>query len=501
MIEFGNLVSNLQNSLNFFLPELVLVITLLALIVIDLVFRKYRFINAYVSLIGFLICGLFLFTQPKNAVGFLDSFVSDNFSFFFKIIILLSNILVILMSFESKELIEKGGNLGEFYTFLVGMSFGMFLVASSTNLILIYLAIETMSISSYILSGYTKEIRRASEASLKYVIFGAISSGLMIYGISLLFGMTGTLNLYELKDFLSINKVDTFPFFVSVMLIFAGFAYKISAVPFHFWTPDVYEGAPITITAYLSVASKAAGFAVLLRFLKLALSLHTEPIDTIWTMVSSIDWTLVISVFSVLTMTLGNIVALWQNNLKRLLAYSSIAHAGYILMGVAVLNDTGTASVLVYFFMYLLMNIGAFICVMLISNEIGSEDIKDFEGLGYRSPLISALFSVLLFSLIGLPPTAGFIAKFYIFAAVIDAGLIWLAVVGVINSVISLYYYVKIMRNMFIRGIDTDKPKLRVAKINQIVVIVLAALTLLFGIYFSPIINWANASASILVWK
>ncbi len=501
MVEFGNLISNLQSSLNFFLPELVLVITLLTLIVVDLLFRKIRFINAYVSIFGFVVSGLLLLFQTREGVGFLGSFVSDNFSFFFKIIILLTNILIVLMSFESKELIEKGGNLGEFYTFLVGMSFGMFLVTGATNLILIYLAIETMSISSYILSGYTKEIRRASEASLKYVIFGAISSGLMIYGISLLFGQTGTLNLYEIKNFLAINKVDTFPFFVSTMLILAGFAYKISAVPFHFWTPDVYEGAPITITAYLSVASKAAGFAALLRFLKLALSLHTETVDSIWTMVSSIDWTLVIAVLSVLTMTLGNIVALWQNNLKRLLAYSSIAHAGYILMGVAVLNETGTASVLVYFFMYLLMNIGAFICVMLVSNEIGSEDIKDFEGLGYRSPLIATLFSVLLFSLIGLPPTAGFIAKFYIFAAVLDAGLIWLAVVGVINSVISLYYYVKIMRNMFVRGIDKDKSTIRVAPVNQIIVFILAALTLLFGIYFSPIINWANASASILVWK
>ncbi|MGB9912933.1 MAG: NADH-quinone oxidoreductase subunit N, partial [Candidatus Kapaibacteriota bacterium] len=213
------------------------------------------------------------------------------------------------------------------------------------------------------------------------------------------------------------------------------------------------------------------------------------------------DWSLIVSVLSVLTMTLGNIVALWQNNLKRLLAYSSIAHAGYILMGVAVLNDTGVAAVLVYFFMYLLMNIGAFICVMLISNEIGSEDIKDFEGLGYRNPLVASVFSVLLFSLIGLPPTAGFIAKFYIFAAVIDANLIWLAVVGVINSVISLYYYVKIMRNMFIRGLDVDKPLIKTAKFNQVVIIILAFLTILFGLYFSPIINWANASANLLILK
>ncbi|MGB9913763.1 MAG: NADH-quinone oxidoreductase subunit N, partial [Candidatus Kapaibacteriota bacterium] len=276
MIEFGNLISDLQNSLNLFIPELILVFTLLVMIIADLIFRKIRFINAYVSLFGFIVAGYFLFVQHKNSIAFLNSFAVDNFSLFVKIIILFTNILIVLMSFESKELLEKSKNLGEFYIFLVGMTFGMFLVAGATNLILIYLAIETMSVSSYILAGYTKEIKRASEASLKYVIFGAVSSGLMLYGISLLFGLTGSLNLVDIRDFLSTNKVDTFAFFVATLLILAGFAYKISAVPFHFWTPDVYEGAPITITAYLSVASKAAGFAVLIRFIRFTLSVPTD---------------------------------------------------------------------------------------------------------------------------------------------------------------------------------------------------------------------------------
>lgn len=501
MLEIGNLVSNLQSSLLVFLPEIVLVISLLILIVTDLIFKNIRFLNGYLSLIVFAVCGVSLFFVPRNQVGFLNTYIFDDFSLYFKIIILISNFIIVLMSFNSNELKEKSRPLGEFYIFLVGMTFGMFLVIGSVNLILIYLAIETMSISSYILAGYTKEIKRASEASLKYVIFGAVSSGLMIYGISLLFGLTGSLNLNEINNYLQLNKIDSFPFLVSSLLILAGFAYKISAVPFHFWTPDVYEGAPITITAYLSVASKAAGFAVLLRFLKTMLSAPTGSMNEIWTMVSSIDWTLILAVLSALTMTLGNIVALWQNNLKRLLAFSSIAHAGYILMGVTVLNNTGVASVLVYFFMYLIMNLGAFICVMLVANELNSEDIQDFEGLGYRAPLLATVFSILLFSLIGLPPTAGFIAKFYVFASVIDAGLIWLAVIGVINSVISLYYYVKIMRNMFIRGVDTNKGPIKVAWLNQIVVIVLAFLTILFGVYFSPIVNWANSSSKILIFN
>lgn len=499
MFEVSNFIVDTQKSLMLFLPEIVLVITLGIAILADLIFKKFRFINAYIALVGFILSGMLLFNQKTNQFAFLNSFVVDSFATYFKVLILLTNIIVILMSFKSKELIVENRSLGEFYTFLIGMTFGMFLLTGATNLILIYLAIETMSISSYILAGYTKEIKRASEASLKYVIFGAVSSGIMIYGISLIYGLAGSLNLQDINLVLQTNKVGTFPLLISSLLVIAGFAYKISAVPFHFWTPDVYEGAPITITAYLSVASKAAGFAILIRFFKTMLLADTNGYNYIWTMVSNVDWSYIVAVISVLTMTLGNIVAIWQTNLKRLLAYSSIAHAGYLLMGVAAMNDIGVASVLLYFLFYLLMNLGAFYCVMLASNEIGSEDIHDFEGFGYRSPIIATTFSIFLFSLVGLPPTAGFIGKFYVFSAVIDAGMIWLAVVGVINSVISLYYYVKIMRNMFIRGIDSEKEAIKSSALGISVVIVLALLTILFGIYFSPILNWTNASASIFV--
>lgn len=499
MFEVSNFIVDTQKSITLFLPEIILVITLGIAILADIVLKKSRFINGYIAIAGFILSGIMLFSQRTNQLAFLNSFVVDSFAIYFKILILLTNIIIIFMSFKSKELINDNRSLGEFYTFLIGMSFGMFLLTGAANLILIYLAIETMSISSYILAGYTKEIKRASEASLKYVIFGALSSGLMIYGISLFYGLTGSLNLQEINTVLQANKVETLPLLISSLLVIAGFAYKISAVPFHFWTPDVYEGAPITITAYLSVASKAAGFAALIRFFKTMLLANTSEYNYIWTMVSNIDWSYIIAVISVLTMTLGNIVAIWQNNLKRLLAYSSIAHAGYLLMGVAVMNDIGVASVLLYFLFYLLMNLGAFYCVMLAANEIGSEDIHDFEGFGYRSPIIATTFSIFLFSLVGLPPTAGFIGKFYIFSAVIDAGMIWLAVIGVINSVISLYYYVKIMRNMFIRGIDVKKEPVTASFTDISIVIILAFLTILFGVYFSPILNWTNASAFIFV--
>ncbi|MCX7879101.1 MAG: NADH-quinone oxidoreductase subunit N [Ignavibacteria bacterium] len=499
MLEILGFVEDIQKSLFLFLPEVFLVVSLILAILSDLFFKRLKFFNAYVALVGFFAAGISLFYIPKDQVGFLNSFVVDNFSIFIKLIILLTNVIIILMSFNSKELTHNKLSLGEFYTFLIGMTFGMFLVTGSLNLILIYLAVETMSISSYILAGYTKEIKRSSEASLKYVIFGAVSSGLMIYGISLLFGLTGSLNIVEINKILQTSPIPSLAFFISIILILMGFAYKISAVPFHFWTPDVYEGAPITITAYLSVASKVAGFAVLIRFVRSTLVAETSAQQEIWTLISSIDWTFVISILSFLSMTVGNIIALWQNNLKRLLAYSSIAHAGYILMGVAVMNQTGVASVLIYSFIYMIMNLGAFICAMLIANEINSEDINDIEGLGYRAPVLSAIFSIFLFSLIGLPPTAGFIAKFYVFSAVIDAGLIWLAVAGVVNSVISLYYYVKIMRNMFIRGIEVEKEPITFPALNLVVIFLLSIFTLVFGIYFSPIINWANFSANIFV--
>lgn len=494
-----NILADTQNSLKLFLPDIIVVLFLLLAIVADLLFKKIKFINGYLSIFAFIISGIFLLRIPINQLAFQNAYVIDNLGIFFKIIILISNLFIVLMSFVSKELKENSQNLGEFYVFLLGMTFGMFLLVGAANLILIYLALETMSISSYILAGYTKEIKRASEASLKYVIFGAVSSGLMIYGISLLFGLTGSLNLYDINSYLVSNKIEIFPFFIATLFILAGYAYKISAVPFHFWTPDVYEGAPIAVTAYLSVASKIVGFAALIRFLITTFIENTPGYNQIFTLVSQINWGNIIAIFSALTMTIGNIVALWQNNLKRLLAYSSIAHAGYILMGVAVMTQTGIASVLLYVFVYMLMNLGAFICVMIVANEVNSEEMDEFEGLGYRNPFLAALFSILFFSLIGLPPTAGFIAKFYVFTAVIDAGLIWLAVVGVLNSVISLYYYVKVMRTMYVRGIDSEHTSISVTKFGIGLTFILTFFTLLFGIYFSPLLNWASLSSNIFL--
>jgi NADH-quinone oxidoreductase subunit N len=355
---------------------------------------------------------------------------------------------------------------------------------------------ELTSLSSYILAGYTKEAADSSEASLKYIIYGAVSSGVMLYGISILFGLTGAMNYVGINHSLTFKAPNYFALLTATIFIIVGFGYKISAVPFHFWTPDVYEGAPITITAFLSVASKAAGFAMMIRFFKVVFidtTILAVPTG-MWTSLYGFEWNKLLAILSVLTMTLGNLVAVWQDNLKRFLAYSSIAHAGYMLMGVVVLSNQGIAAVLIYFMMYLFMNLGAFFVVMLVANKTGSEDISVYRGLGYRAPLVGVAMAIFLVSLTGLPPTAGFIGKLYLFAALLQAKWIWLAVVGALNSVISLYYYARVLRYMFLRDPEGQTSSITLQRSEMILLLVFVVPTLLFGLYFGPLVELANAS-------
>jgi len=486
-------VKHLGESTKYFLPETVLLITFILALIFDLIFKKSKNISAYIAIVGFIVTAVFLFLQPDKVAGvFSYSYAVDGFSRFIKFVILATSFIIVIISLFSKELYESHKKIEEYFTLIVGMTFGMFLLTGATNLILIYVAIETMSISSYILAGYTKEVKRSSEASLKYVIYGAVSSGIMIYGISLLYGLTGHLNIFQVFIYLANNQVNEILLSISGIMLIAGIGYKISAVPFHFWTPDVYEGAPVTITALLSVASKAAGFAVLIRIVLSCLPAKIFRVEFL----SSFDWQFILAIISVLTMTIGNLLAVWQTNLKRLLAYSSIAHAGYILMGIVVLNAAGISAVLIYLVVYMFMNLGAFYYVMLIANKINSEDIDDYTGIGYRAPLLGVCMAIFLVSLTGLPPTAGFIGKLYIFTALFEEGSrwVWLAVVGILNSVISLYYYVKVFRNMFVRGVDLNKEKLEFSAPSVIIMILITIPTLLFGIWFSPLISWAESS-------
>jgi NADH-quinone oxidoreductase subunit N len=321
----------------------------------------------------------------------------------------------------------------------------------------------------------------------------------MLYGISIIYGIAGSLDIYTINQVLAQGNYNTLTLLIAGILVLAGFGYKISAVPFHFWTPDVYEGAPITITAFLSVASKAGGFAMMIRYLKVTF-IDTSVVSLpagMWASLKGVDWMTIVAVLSVLTMTFGNLVALWQTNMKRLLAYSSIAHAGYMLMGVVVLSNDGLAAIMLYFSVYLFMNLGAFYIVMLVANQIGSEDMEDYKGLGPRAPFITVALAIFLVSLTGLPPTAGFIGKLYLFAALLNHGWIWLAIVGALNSVISLYYYVKVFRNMYLHAPDQSATPLTFSMMQRVTVLILLVPTLLFGLYFGPLVQLAQASVKI----
>jgi NADH-quinone oxidoreductase subunit N len=491
-------------DLSLFSPEIALTITLLAGIVVDLLFRRTATAVSAVVMGGLIVTGALVLGQSGvHASIFGNMLAVDPFATYFKLVIVLSAILIVVFSLSSAELNSPGRKLGEYYFLLVALTLGMMLMVGASNLLMMYLAIELSSITSYILSGYTREAPDSSEASLKYVIYGALSSGLMLYGISILYGLTGSLDIYAinrtLPQVLATGGTTGFALVIAGVLTLAGFGYKISAVPFHFWAPDVYEGAPITITAFLSVASKAAGFAMMIRFFKVTF-IDTSAVSLpagVWTSIQGFDWPILIAVLSVLTMTIGNLIAVWQNNLKRLLAYSSIAHAGYMLMGVVVMSNDGLAAVLLYFVIYLFMNLGAFFVVMLIANKTGSEDIEDYKGMGSRAPFLSVALAIFLISLTGLPPTAGFVGKLYLFAALINHGWVWLAIVGAINSVIALYYYVRIFRNMFLRTGEAAAAPLTFGRLQTATVLVLLVPTLLLGLYFSPLAQLAQASVKI----
>jgi len=500
-----NSIENILASLKYFYPELALTLTFFALLLADLFVKKWKYLLPAISLIGFIITGYLLIYTPDSQ-GFLFAtgmtnvglYIVDPFAFFFKVIILLAMVYTVLFSLSSKEISESKENRGEYYVLLSSFALGMFLLTSTIDLLLMYLSFELVSLSSYILAGFTRNVKRSAEASLKYIIFGAVASGAMLYGISILYGLTGTTNIYLINFYLTNQNVSTIALIISGLLIIGGIGFKISMAPFHFWTPDVYEGAPITITAVLSVASKAAGFALMIRFLKVMFIdfAATNLQSSMWAILPQFKWNEIVAVLAVLTMTLGNLAALWQSNLKRMLAYSSIAHAGYMISGLVILDNQGIMAILLYFIIYLFMNLGAFFVVMLISDKLGSEEMDDYTGLGYKAPFLAVALTIFLVSLTGIPPTAGFVAKLYLFGALVKADWIWLAVVGVLNSVVSLYYYLKVVKNMFLRESEIQySHKLDYG--NLILALSLLIPTLVFGIYFKPLIEFAQQSVKI----
>jgi NADH-quinone oxidoreductase subunit N len=486
-------------SLSFFYPEIFLSGTILLIIILDLLTKNKRslallaFIGCFASLIA-----TFDLYSAQPGWMFHRMMVLDNFSLFFKIFALAATILCIWMSLGSNEI--KQVHQGEYYTLLLTCTLGMSFMASSSNLLMAYLSLELVSLTSYVLTGLLPHNRRSSEAALKYLIYGGVASGTMIYGMSWVFGMTGSLDYGAIQASLAQIEINKTALFMALVFIMAGFGYKIVFVPFHMWSPDVYQGAPTPFTAFLSVASNAAGLAIMIRFFFPVMSRMVPGGD--WTFVPGVEWPHVLLFLSMITMTIGNLCALNQRNLKRMLAYSGIAHAGYMLMGLAVLNNDGLSAILFYIIVYLIMNVGAFLVIGLIANMTGDEDIEDYRGLAWRGAVIPAsCLAIFLLSLTGLPPFAGFIGKFFLFAAVLKVGgaFVALALVAVMNSVISLYYYAKIIKTMFLDSPNPEAKAVSVASKDFTLLIPLTVLTLVFGIYFAPLLKFTQQSLSFFI--
>jgi NADH-quinone oxidoreductase subunit N len=408
------------------------------------------------------------------------SFVLDGFSFFWKLLVLTATALTILISIRFLD--EGNYRASEYYSLLLLATSGMLFMASGYTLLTIWIGLETMALSSYILAGYFKRERRSNEAALKYFILGALSSGILLYGISLLYGATGTVQLAELSE--GLRAAQDNPLVpLGWLLLAAGLFFKIAAVPFHIWTPDVYVGAPTPVTAYLAVASKAASFAILLR-------IFYEGLGSL-----KVEWQMIVALVSAATMIWGNIAALTQENVKRMLAYSSIAHAGYVLIGVLAVSQIGLWSVIYYLLAYTFITLGAFGTVILLERrEYAGETAADYAGLARRSPFLAAMMLLFMIALTGIPPTGGFVGKFYLFAAAVQAGWSWVAVIGVVTSAISLYYYFRIVLNMYLRdsGQTTPVPLRAPALVGAIAFCALA--TLILGVVPEPFIEFAKSS-------
>jgi NADH-quinone oxidoreductase subunit N len=505
----GPVLGNIE-SVRFFLPELILVGTILAVIAFELAFRRgtrarpetegerTRACNGVlaVGLVGLVAAVVALAAvwdgSPRLLFG--GAISLDPFSVFFRAFFLVVTGAVLVIAHPYRELARV--HYGEFVSLVIGTAFGMILLASATNLLLIYLSLEMVSLPSYILAGFLRGDRKSSEAALKYAVYGAAASGAMLYGFSFLYGMTGSIDVFTMRSALQGAEIPTLQLLVPIVFVLAGIGFKISAVPFHMWAPDVYEGSSTPITAFFAVAPKAAGIAVLVRFLQSVLAV---PEGDSLRVLGSVDWTVLIAILSVITMTLGNLAAIGQNNLKRMLAYSSIAHAGNLLMGVVVRGPNGVQAVLFYLMVYAIMNLGAFLVVIALSARGRRETIDDFRGLGWRKPFLGVSMTVFLLSLTGVPPTAGFVAKFMIFRAVIEEGLYWLAIIGVLNSVISLAYYARVIKVMFLDAPSPDAPPLPAfSRIHLAAIGILLVPTAWFGVRFGLLDTISAASRALL---
>jgi NADH-quinone oxidoreductase subunit N len=490
-------MDELQRNLAWFRPETALTLGLLLVVLVDAFAGAWRNVAMRVltalSLAIALAYAFELSAAGARGLLFSGMLVIDPLSAAFKLVLIAAGLLLVLaFSFRnSREL--HGLGQGELFALVLALVLSSLLLAAANDLVMLYLALEMVSITSYVMVAYLKGDRMSNEASLKYVLFGAASTGAMLYGFSLLYGLSGTTSLPGIQEFLAggVSDGNRFAVYAITLLALAGFGFKIAAVPFHFWCPDVYQGAPTPVTALLSVLPKAAGLAIALRFFYGALSV---PETGAWDLAGSINWTALLMLVSVLTMTLGNVAALTQTNMKRLLAYSSIAHAGFLLMGIVALSENGARGLLVYLAAYLVMNLGAFLVVTLVHLHDGSFDLRDYPGLYRRAPLLTLAMAFFLLSLVGIPPFVGFLGKLYVFAAVIEQGMGVYATIGAVNAAIAAYYYFKVLKVMTIDAGNEDKPPLKLAFADQAWLAAFALANVLPLLFWERIESWARGA-------
>ena len=478
-------------NLALYSPELILCFTLIFALIIHMV-SKHRTLTFITVLIGLTVSGIDVVSlyHYEPQLYFSSHLSHDSFSLFFKILFIGVTTLTILFGFESHEITEE--QLPEFYTLLLSVTIGLCTLVSSTHLLTLYLSLELVSITSYVLAGFKKENLLSNEASIKYLIYGALASGTLLWGLSLLYGFTGSFQLSSIQATLTSSPLESLSGYLLFFMLLFGFGFKMTIAPFHMWAPDVYQGAPTPIVAFLTVAPKAAGFAF---FIRVFFTLFAKPSDipAHWVPITLFSWPTIMAILSAITMTIGNLSALFQQNTKRMLAYSSIAHAGYLLMGIVVLNQQGLAAILFYIFVYFFMNFGAFFIVGLVGDVFKDEKIKSFRGLGWKSPLVGIPMAIFLLSLTGIPPFAGFVGKVYLFSSLIKGGVYWLLIIAIINTVISFYYYAYIIKEMFLEKPDNKTP-LSLTFLQGLSLSVLTLGTCVLGIYWEPAYQWILSS-------
>ncbi len=498
------LVAENVRSTGWFRPELVLTLGTLALFLLDLAWRRSEaraklLSGATLAVLG--LSAILLAQQPGTAQSLFNGMIAnDAFANFFKWLFLAGAALTVLIAGPSRA--YPPSRIGPFFALMTAIVLGLFLMASATDLLMIYMSIELVSMVSYALAGYSKGDRKAAEAALKYVIYGGVASGAMVFGMSLLYGILGTTDITRFAAAIEVlpgSAPMRLGLIVAVVLVSSGVGYKIAAVPWHMWCPDVYEGAPTPFTAFLSVGPKAAGFALAARLLWGSLDVRGTMMG-LSAAAGNIPWPAVVGVLSAVTMTLGNLTALPQTNLKRLLAYSSIAHAGYTLMGLAANSFVGTQAVMLYMLAYLVMNLGAFLAVIVVERFTGSPTIFEFRGLTHRAPLAAVSMAVFLFALTGLPPSIGFTAKYWLFVAVLDrvsgpAGTWYavLAIIAALNTAVALYYYARILRAMFFEA-PLSETEVEYPTSYKWLLAGFASVTVLFGVWVTPIMDWTRLS-------